>query len=55
LAGISSLLGQIPNEIAPLLTDPFVKALLVILAAHLVLPGRTSEKLPAQEQAHPLS
>src|SRR5262249_14682685 len=43
-----SLLGPIPNEIAPRLTDPLVHGLLLILAAHLVLPGRTSEEPPAK-------
>ena len=44
-----SLLAHIPQEVAPLLTDPLVTGLLFVLISHLILPGRTSEDKPAHE------
>lgn len=39
-------LARIPGEIAPLLTDALVTGLLVTIAAHLILPGRTEGSDP---------
>lgn len=42
LGGVpEDLLGRIPDTLAPLMTDPLVSGLLVVLIAHLVFPGRT--------------
>jgi NCS2 family nucleobase:cation symporter-2 len=42
LGGVpDDLLGRIPDTLAPLMTDPLVSGLLVVLIAHLVFPGRT--------------
>jgi uracil-xanthine permease len=42
LGGVpDDLLNRIPDTWAPLLTDPLVSGLLVVLIAHLVFPGRT--------------
>lgn len=48
-----TFLARIPQELAPLLTDALVTGLLIVLIAHLVLPGGSGE--PAVSTSEPVA
>jgi uracil-xanthine permease len=48
-----SFLARIPSELAPLLTDALVTGLLIVLIAHLVLPGAEDEPAPEKDELRP--